>query len=290
MQGSLGQKGMLMRIDGSGDPLWHVTLPAGLAVEGLARTADGSTIAVGYSQTYVSGFQQYLWLGRINDSGTVLWQRSFGHPQGPDGAKFVNITPIVSLPLIRLQDGNLVLAASFAAGTAGIDEGTWLLGFAPDGTIVWQELYPNTLIDALARPGTAGFWRQGRILIKVNSSGSPQWAKLIPNVWFQAAAPTADGGFVAGGTVEGGLENAFELVRMDANGGTGTCSACTSTSVAPSTITAASAITSTAAISNPVTEMEGLGPIIMASVPLTVTDCPASQVPASQLYLPLLCK
>lgn len=188
----------------------------------VQQTADGGYIMVG--ETCLPGNDgSDIQLIKINASGAVTWQKSFGR-EGNDFGRCVRETP-----------GGYVLAGSTEIpGTGSYD--VYLIRTDASGNKLWEKTYGGPADDYgrsvwVNKDGTmliAGETRSfgaggsGIYLIKVDASGVELWSKCISggnDDWAETARTISDGIIIAGGTKTfgAGMSDAY-LVKTDANG------------------------------------------------------------------------
>jgi len=229
---------------------WQKTL--GGTLEDMAstiiQTSDGGYLTVGYSYssdgnvTLNHGVQDY-WVVKLNATGTIQWQKSFG---GSD-----EDTPT---SVVQTTDGGYVVAG-FTASTDGDVTGNhgeydyWVVRLNSVGTILWQKTYGGTNNDmaySIAPTSDSGFIVAGLTtsydgdindnngggdvwIVKINSSGVLQWQKTLGGTASDQAksiSQTADGGYVmAGKTYSNDLDVSgnhgdydFWVVKLDSAG------------------------------------------------------------------------
>jgi hypothetical protein len=164
----------IVRLDESGNALWDRSYGGSTndMLHAVVPMADGGFILGGFSQSAVSGtktstnFGGYdYWLVRINASGDVLWDRSFG---GTGGETLWSME--------QTSDGGLVLGGLSRSGPGGnktsVSYGNdiWLVRLDAAGEILWDLTYG------------AGV-----------------------EVWRVVVRPTPEGGFFVGGTSSSGI-------------------------------------------------------------------------------------
>ena len=130
----------VVKLDGSGTLQWQKTL--GGAKDDIARsivqTADGSYIVAGYSNSTdgditnnKGGFDH--WVVKLNNSGTLVWQKNFGGSQDDRGYS-----------LEKISDGNFILAGNARSNDGDVTgfrnwEDFWVVKFDNSGSLLWQK-------------------------------------------------------------------------------------------------------------------------------------------------------
>jgi predicted secreted protein len=232
-------------------------------------TGDGGCILLGESWT---GPGTSLWLLKLNATGGVEWEKTYGGGSSINRAAAIETT----------GDGGYLLAASTEA--FGIN-GVWLLKLAGDGSITWQKGYQGTGVWPLAvqslpdgylvatGSGDAG-------VMKVGSDGAVLWfrnyGEPLPgneSAGYKDVAAaltiTHDGGYLlAGSTSSFGITtDRFWLFRVDSQGRLG-CGIDWEKQVT---------VQSTDAVAVPTTVTVGTPAVLTVTTPtLTIKDVPSS--------------
>jgi PKD repeat protein len=159
--------------------------------------SDGSFVIGGETDSFGAGGHD-LWLARLDSSGTITWQKTYGTA----GEEAGDITPT--------PDGGYLLAARDFDHNAA-----WLAKLDANGTIQWQkQLNPNTAGYAVAQLlSDGGFLLSGNAinmstfsltfrLMRLTSSGSVVWQKEYPSSRSLIGMPLelSDGSFLVAGT------------------------------------------------------------------------------------------
>ncbi|MEM0517879.1 hypothetical protein [Aequorivita flava] len=165
----------LLKVSKEGTIIWSKTY-GGSDDENAARitkTNDGGFLLTGYTSSsdgdinFNAGFQDY-WIVKINASGTIMWEKTFGF-SGSDQA----------FKAFQTSDGGYFITGYFdvsASGGAGND------------------------FQKGAKHGVGEYWG-----IKLNANGSTSWRRYFGgsnNDRSYDALETADGGFLMTGTSE----------------------------------------------------------------------------------------
>ena len=208
---------------GSGnDQAWSVDL-----------TSDGAYLVAGGTTSFGAGRADY-WVLKLDSSGNVLWQNTYGGPRNDGGggeyAEYV-------VRAFEDAGGDYVVASesfSFGAGASDI----WVLKLDPNGGILWQYAYGGFDEDTMWSfvesagggyivPGnTVSFspdWSGDTWVLKLDSSGNVEWEKVlgIAGQWDEALSvgATSDGGSLIGSYVEQGSSDwDLLLIRLDPSG------------------------------------------------------------------------
>lgn len=134
--GSGGGDVWILRLDGSGAPLWQKSYGGnwGDVPLSLKATSDGGFLVAGYTASFGSGSYDG-WVLKLASNGRIEWQKTFGGA-GADG-----LSDIVETPTGYAAAG---YTRSFGAG----EEDVWVLKFSSAGSGLF-------LLNAIAGPSSA---------------------------------------------------------------------------------------------------------------------------------------
>ncbi len=211
----------IIHLDVSGDVVWERTLGGNYADElkGLeVLPEDQGYIVYGYSTSTLSGDKETeglgqgdVWVLRLNTSGDVLWQQSYGNSED-DIPVGLQITP----------EGEYVLLG-YTVQASGSDY--WLISLDAFGATRWEETYDVGTSDiatglTLAKDNTyliSGYTQttydntngeeakgiEDYVAIKVNQQGKKLWEKQLGGKGSDRllnTVQTRDGGYLLSGT------------------------------------------------------------------------------------------
>src|SRR2546423_10974379 len=165
----------------------------------VRQTPDGGFVAAGWTKAFV-GANTDMWLVRLDASGNILWQRSYGGA-GRDEIEKLHPT----------TDGGYIgigLSSSFGAG----QHAPLVLKFDANGNVQWQKTYLRSgrdwgfdivqttdggyVIPGMTDPCACGGTTQGTI-IKIDASGNIQWQKSYTGqTTFNSFQQSPAGGYV----------------------------------------------------------------------------------------------
>ncbi|MCB9947289.1 MAG: PQQ-like beta-propeller repeat protein [Rhodospirillaceae bacterium] len=169
------------RLDAAGNTLWRLVDggPGNDRAEAVAATADGGFVIAGFT-TSVPGHGRDAWVVRLDDTGTIVWQRSFGGT-GTDGAAAVAET----------VNGDILLTGHRFDAATGFD--LWVARLDRTGRTVWEHCADRTVLDA----GTAivelaggtiavlGATQPGpglaldALVVTLDGDGTPRWQRTL---------------------------------------------------------------------------------------------------------------
>jgi len=185
-----------------GDSTWNVA-------SSVVPADGGGYVIAGYTGYTLSDGRSHVWLFKIDNSGDVLWDRTFG-----------GFYSDYAYSLVKTDDGGYAVAGptmSYNTGDMGSD--FWLIKTDSEGIRQWDMTYGGADDDetrcvvqtsdggyALAGythsrgNGYSDFW-----LVKCDANGNEQWNKTYGGSNYDSAGSvvqTADGGFVLVGSTE----------------------------------------------------------------------------------------
>ncbi|HMK27581.1 MAG TPA: T9SS type B sorting domain-containing protein [Chitinophagaceae bacterium] len=245
----------VMKTDASGNIQWRKNYGSTGPDYGIAilATADGGYIflgmagagdidVTGYHPGTAAGLRD-IWVVKINNTGTIQWQRCYGGP-GDD----------VAFEIQQTTDGGYIVAASTETSGGDIsalhgDADIWIFKIDAMGALQWQRPYGGTLSDnstVIIATSDGGFLiggasnshdgdincsnvKDGLWLVKLDNAGGIQWQTCLDDVFIDHAfeiRQTTDGGYivVGGGWISGAptLPNLGEIdafaMKLDAAG------------------------------------------------------------------------
>lgn len=144
----------IFKLDNSGNITWQKTY-GGNQPEfdvHVFQTPDGGYFAAGYSDSGISGDktspsygQRDFWALKIDNSGTIVWQKALGG----------SLVDRVQMA-IPTSDGNYLIGGFSNSGISGtkteINRGGsdfWIVKLAPNGNILWDKTYGGNTADVI---------------------------------------------------------------------------------------------------------------------------------------------
>lgn len=188
----------IIKFDSSGAVEWQKAYGDARA-EGfysIDLTSDDGYVVSGYSSSFSSGVYD-IWVLKLNSSGSIEWQKSYGGAQ-IDG----NWTSIKQTP-----DGGYIVASDTASYGNGSND-VWVLKLDTSGNIEWQKTYGGTDSDQaysiqttsdggyIVAGNTASFG--GGWVLKLNSTGEIEWQKVFIEIIY-SIQQVSGGGYIAVG-------------------------------------------------------------------------------------------
>jgi hypothetical protein len=216
----------LVKTDGEGNLQWQSTYGGALRDEGLSvvEATDGGYIIAGFTYSF-GNLNRSVYLVRVDGSGSLLWQRTYG---GPYGSAAISIEPTL--------DGGYVMAG-YMENAKNIKD-AYVLKVDADGNEQWEKAFggEHDRYAYMARQTDDGGYivtgyeqygpgASGIILLKADGDGDLLWQKAIGdgkkgyNVY-----PARDGGFIVIGVYKNSLADGHKpiyeglLVKTSATG------------------------------------------------------------------------
>ncbi len=217
----------ILKLDKDGNIQWQKRLGQQIQTDfaiSVKQTPDGFIVAGATFPSSVPPFD--FWLIKLDLSGNVLWQKSYGGP-GDDIAYSVNLT----------SDGGFIVSGATDSFGAGFYD-LWVLKLDSAGNIQWQKTYgtPDAEfpVREIQETTDGGFIIAGTtvvssypndsvkaVVLKLNSTGQIQWQKSYATNDVESATSiqqTSDGDYIVGGQTGSIGSGAMWLLRLDSTG------------------------------------------------------------------------
>ena len=197
----------VLKLDSSGGILWQNAYqrPGGFGEEvanSVQETSDGGYIVAG--ATAVNGLGENFWVLKLDSSGNIQWQNTYGAPFNEDD---------VANSVQETSDGGYVVAGFMHSLPFNCPCPTraWIIKLDPTGNPVWQNTYGGLSIDDEANSVqqtsdngyiVAGSTRPDFWVFKLDLSGNILWQRIYRGPRGGAATSlqqTSDGGYVVAG-------------------------------------------------------------------------------------------
>jgi hypothetical protein len=158
----------------------------------LLQTKDGGMILSGNTKSISSSIQK-MWLGKLDENGELLWQRTYGEERNETIQR-----------MIQTADGGLMIGGTTTSNTTGRKE-MCLLKLDDQGTTIWRKTYicgNESQITDIIQTADNGFIFSGitslnnqlseyadifGCLTKINSKGKIEWQHALnqfPNGYY----------------------------------------------------------------------------------------------------------
>src|SRR3989441_4295184 len=212
--------GLIVKVDLSGNVQWSNDLQFSTSSSygpltwplDLHQTTDGGYVVAGYAFAPAASYNPFV--AKLSSAGQIQWQHVFVDPNSQYGAAYaVEQTPDGGY--VVLGELTYYVSASYAAAQ--------ILVFKLDstGALVWQHVYAigtdgyaetlgltsdgGFILGGLVSISTATSYSSSVLLLKLDSTGSPQFAKTyapsgsISDLAITGARQTTDGGYAFSG-------------------------------------------------------------------------------------------
>jgi hypothetical protein len=199
----------ILKVNSSGEVIWQKILGGGgfEEIKAITSTSDGGYIAVGSTKSFGAGDYD-LWILKLNSSGNLVWQKTYGGPNADFANQYDSVTPT--------SDGGFVIAATtFSYGNSYGD--LWVLKIDGSGNVAWQKTFGGGGTDgygSIAPSADGGYVIAGEsgsyggflstMIVKLDEFGNVVWQKaytgnsdsiFVP----RAMTTTNDGGYLVAG-------------------------------------------------------------------------------------------
>ena len=233
----------ILKLDANGNISWQKNY-GGNGVDvahSIQQTSDGGFIVAGESKSFGTGDRD-IWVLKINSSGGIQWQKTYGEDAADDSAYSVQQT----------SDGGFIVAGETILTNVG---DFWVFKLDANGVIQWQKKYGGTNADVansirqtsdggyIVAGGTSSFTHFfGDIwVLKLDSAGAIQWENTYGGSFSNSAnsiRQNSDGGYiVVGVTASFGATQDLWVLKLDGNGNIGSGCSIINTSTATVTTT-----------------------------------------------------
>ena len=217
----------ILKLNASGEVAWQKTYGGtGYdSVNAIQQTADGGYIVVGFTNSFGESNGD-AWVLKLNASGNVVWQKTYGGTTDSDEAVAIQQTA---------DGGYIVAGATYCFGAGNTD--AMILKLDENGALEWQKTYGGTGFEnatAIRQTADQGYIVAGVTtsfgaggldgwLLKLAEYGTESWQKTWGGSGgdsFSSVWQTADGGYiVAGLTGSSGAGNGDAWVlKLSENG------------------------------------------------------------------------
>lgn len=219
-----GEDLFVLKIDHTGNPLWHKKYGGGSGEtsdppNSIAQTPDGGYVLTGRTFSFQAGGSGDFWVLNLNANGDIVWQRAYG-------SAGLSEYPISVFP--TLDGGYAVGGATQGNGTGDV----WVLKLNGAGAVVWQEIYRGSVSSfgrSLMPTIDGGYIVAGEtastdaFILKLDATGSMEWERTYGgngNDELMFVTPVVSGGYVAVGntTSFGAGERRVWVLRVAENG------------------------------------------------------------------------
>ncbi|MBK7142929.1 MAG: T9SS type A sorting domain-containing protein [bacterium] len=198
---------LLVKYNQYGDQLWSKTIGGTAADEGwsIRATSDSNYIICGTTSSTGAGYAD-LWLVKVDESGNLLWSKTFGGVGGESG-----------MAVRETWDGYVAIGStgSFGTGYSSI----YMVKTSFDGDSLWAislggsradygyslEITPEFGLLVVGATNSYGLGYNDAYVIKTTAGGTVEWERTFGGTRDDrayAVSYTADGNYVITGTTE----------------------------------------------------------------------------------------
>ena len=206
----------LIKTDARGDTLWTRTY-GGLYNDygfSVKQTADGGFVVAGETYSFSGGWSS-VYLVKVDSTGEMLWQRTYGGSYGSGGNS-----------VIQSSDGRYIVAGWTYSSDAG-ETDVYLAKIDTDGDTLWTRTYGGCWNDvgcSVIQNTDGGYTIAGYTesfgagafdvyLVKTDAEGNLLWQRTYGESgedYGSSVAQTGDNGYIIAGAT-----NSFTLGRSD---------------------------------------------------------------------------
>lgn len=216
----------LLKIGAAGDTLWTRTFGGALTEYGydIHTTSDGGFILVGSTKSFGVG-KKDIYLIKVDSSGNILWQRTYGGAEDDDGWS-----------VRQTSDRGFIICGSSSSSGAGYSD-LILIKTDSVGQTLWSKTFGGAGGEsgasvrelngggfvAVGSTGSFGTGYSSVYLVRTSANGDSLWAKDFGGAaadFGNAVEVALDGSFlIAGATASiGAGYSDFYLLKVDAAG------------------------------------------------------------------------
>ena len=174
-----------VRLNESGAEVWNRTFGgANDTADAVSRLPGGDFAVAGSTESSGAGMAD-VWVVRLNESGTEVWNRTFGSPDDDAGRAVINTS-----------DGGLLVAGTFTErpDNTTVDTDALLIKLTADGNITWNWIYGdfgvNESAAAVIETADGGYLFAGETgypgeddtdawLIATDTGGAVAWSRTF---------------------------------------------------------------------------------------------------------------
>jgi hypothetical protein len=165
----------VVKVDAKGEFVWERSYGgSGIEVSyDIAKTSDNAYVITGHTfssdeQVAKNNGVSDIWLIKIDDSGALLWERTYGGTRY-DTAQSISLT----------GDGGFVISGNSRSSDMDVTKNAgendiWILKTDSDGDLIWQQTYGGSELDS----GYDALEREDGSILVVGSSPSTDFPML----------------------------------------------------------------------------------------------------------------
>jgi hypothetical protein len=191
----------------------------------IVASADGNYMIVGFTESYGAGHMD-VWLLKIDPSGNLLWQKTYGTPGDDEGKE-----------IISTSDGNYMIVGHTNYSWGNTNEDAFLKKIDPSGNELWTKYYGGTLYEtghSVKQCTDGGYIFTGQTtstgpagdtyLVRTDVNGNQVWAHTYGgsnNEEGKFILANSDGTFTISAETNSNAsaDSNVQIMKLDANGG-----------------------------------------------------------------------
>ena len=220
----INQDGQVLKLDAAGNIVWqrNYGTAGNDGLQAVYPTSDGGYLVAGHTSSSGAGLLD-VWVMRLDQNGDIVWQKTYGSPQG-EGANG---------GVWQTSDGGYVVAGILEFPFR--DRQFWLLRLAPDGGVIWERTYGGTAQDipqSVQQTSDGGFVVAGFTesfgasgvdawVLKLNEDGDVVWQRRYDSGAEDGAMTvreTSDGGYIVAAGPEFNRLGRLFVIRLKPDG------------------------------------------------------------------------
>lgn len=213
---------IVKKFDTNGNVLWQKTYGGSHTenAQSIEQTSDGGYIIGGHTRSVNGGSGGGdAWVIKINATGDISWQKSYGDSYSADYANSV----------IQLSDGSYIFTGRNDSTNFGSN--MWVVKLDTSGNIVWKKTYKSvstktSIGHRILQLSDGDFivlgFSNGATLYRLNSAGDILWQRVFKEGDASGAISFVidqDNGFILGGnTYTSGLGEDVWIIKVNSQG------------------------------------------------------------------------
>ena len=214
----------VLKLSSTGTVQWQKTYGGDYSDQAFSvhQTSDEGYIVAGKTISFEDG-NGGVWILKLDSSGVVQWQKTYGDITGPDCAWDIQQT----------LDGGYIMVGEYSVGAGDYD--LWALKLDNNGNITWGKAYGGADLDrawAVQQTSDGGYIIAGRTdsygagradfwLLKLDSNGNITWERTFGGTdsdYAYSVNQTSDGYVVAGYAGSLYSQGGFCILKLDPYG------------------------------------------------------------------------
>jgi len=221
-----GAEVLVLKLTSDGSIEWQKTYGGSEhdSADTIQQVADRGYIVKAGTDSFGEGDGD-VWLLKLNRSGGIVWQKSYGGSQSD-----------VAAGIQQTKDGGYIIAGTTESYGAGGSDG-WVFKLDPNGDIEWQKAYggiQNDSFNSVQQTTDGGYIIAGITesygaggsdgwVLKLAANGTVEWQKTYGGSkedYPISIRQTMDGGYILGGETESFGAGSYDMwaLKLASNG------------------------------------------------------------------------